>query len=83
MKVSMKKLWIVLLMFLSVSVGIAQNDLVETVRGVVVSGDPTHELIQATIYVEGSKPGIGTVTDEQGNFTFRVPVGERRFLVQD
>ena len=29
MKVSMKKLWIVLLMFLSVSVGIAQNDLVK------------------------------------------------------
>jgi len=78
MKVSMKKLWIVLLMFLSVSVGIAQNDLVETVRGVVVSGDHTHELIQASIYVEGSEPGIGTITDEQGNFTFSVPVGRQK-----
>ncbi|HOD27503.1 MAG TPA: TonB-dependent receptor [Bacteroidales bacterium] len=79
MMLGIKKIWMLsLLMFLSVSVSVAQNDLAETVRGVVVSGDPTHELIQATIYVEGSKPGIGTVTDEQGNFTFRVPVGRQK-----
>jgi hypothetical protein len=79
MMLSIKKIWMLsLLIFLSVSVSVAQNDLAETVRGVVVSGDPTHELIQATIYVEGSEPGIGTVTDEQGNFTFRVPVGRQK-----
>ena len=65
-------------MFLSVSAGVAQNNFRETVRGVVVSGDPAHELIQASIYVEGSDPGIGTVTDEQGNFTFSVPVGRQK-----
>ncbi|HPX34893.1 MAG TPA: carboxypeptidase-like regulatory domain-containing protein [Bacteroidales bacterium] len=75
----MKKLWILLfLMLLSVSAGVAQNNFRETVRGVVISGDPAHELIQASIYVEGSDPGIGTVTDEQGNFTFSVPVGRQK-----
>ena len=65
-------------MILSVSVGVAQNGLVETVRGVIVSGDPTQELVQASIYVEGSDPAIGTITDEHGNFTFSVPVGRQR-----
>lgn len=75
----MKKSWILLfLMLLSVSAGVAQDGFRETVRGVVVSGDPAHELIQASIYVEGSDPGIGTVTDEQGNFTFSVPVGRQK-----
>ncbi len=74
----MKKLYISLFMFLSASVSIAQNDFVETVRGIVVSGDPTQELIQASVYVEGSDPIIGTVTDEQGNFSFSVPAGRHK-----
>jgi len=68
-------------MFLSVSVGIAQEKFVETVRGVVVSGDPAHELVQASIYVVGSNPAIGTVTDEQGNFAFRVPAGRQKLRI--
>ena len=74
----MKKLCVSLLIILSVSVSIAQNGLVETVRGVVVSGDPNHELIQTSIYVEGSNPPLGTVTDESGNFTFSVPIGRQK-----
>ncbi len=70
-----------LFMFLSVSVGIAQEKFVETVRGVVVSGDPAHELVQASIYVVGSNPAIGTVTDEQGNFAFRVPAGRQKLRI--
>jgi hypothetical protein len=77
----MKKLWILLVIFLSVSVSMAQEKFVETVRGVVVSGDPAHELIQASIYVVGSNPSIGTVTDEQGNFAFRVPVGRQKLRI--
>ena len=77
----MKKLWILLFMFLSVSVGIAQKNFVETVRGVVVSGDPAHNLIQASIYVVGSDPAIGTVTDEQGNFAFSVPTGRQKLRI--
>ena len=74
----MQKFCVSLFMILSVSVGVAQNGLVETVRGVIVSGDPTQELVQASIYVEGSDPAIGTITDEHGNFTFSVPVGRQR-----
>jgi len=68
----------------------AQENFMETVRGVVVSGDPGHELIQASIYVVGSNPTIGTVTDKQGNFAFRVPAGRQKlrfnsvgFLMQE
>jgi len=77
----MKKLCVLLLLFLSVSVSRAQNGLVETVRGKVVSGDPNNELVQAAIHVEGSEPVIGTVTDEEGNFSFKVPVGRQRLIV--
>lgn len=74
----MKKLYVLFFIFLSVSAGIAQNGLVETVRGKVISGDPTQELIQASVYLVGSEPAIGTVTDEQGNFAFSVPVGRQK-----
>ena len=70
----MKRLWLFLVLSLVVSVGFAQNGFVETVRGVVLSADPTSELVQASIYVVGSEPAIGTVTDEEGNFTFSVPL---------
>ncbi len=81
MMFDMKRWWVMLFMFLSVSVGIAQEKFVETVRGVVVSGDPAHELVQASIYVVGSNPAIGTVTDEQGNFAFRVPAGRQKLRI--
>ena len=76
----MKQLWFILFIFLPVSAGIAQNNLAETVRGNVVSGDPAQELIQASIFVEGSEPALGTVTDEHGNFAFSVPVGRHKLL---
>jgi len=77
----MKKLCVLLLLCLSASVSSAQSGLVETVRGKVVSGDPNNELVQAAIHVEGSDPVIGTVTDEAGNFSFKVPVGRQRLIV--
>ena len=64
-------------MILSVSVGVAQNGLVETVRGVIVSGDPTQSWFKLP-YMLRSDPAIGTITDEHGNFTFSVPVGRQR-----
>ncbi|MGI5847438.1 MAG: carboxypeptidase-like regulatory domain-containing protein [Candidatus Cryptobacteroides sp.] len=76
----MKQLWFMLFIFLPVSAGIAQDNLVETVRGKVVSGDPAQELIQASIFVEESEPALGTVTDEHGNFAFSVPVGRQKLL---
>jgi hypothetical protein len=77
----MKKLCVLLLLVLSASVSSAQSGLVGTVRGKVVSGDPNNELVQAAIHVEGSDPVIGTVTDETGSFSFKVPVGRQRLIV--
>jgi len=77
----MKKIFLLSLLLLLAFVCFAQNGLVETVRGKVVSGDPNTELIQASIIVEGSDPLIGTVTDEQGVFAFKVPVGRQRLVI--
>jgi outer membrane receptor protein involved in Fe transport len=74
----MKRLWLSILISLSVSAVIAQNDLMEIVRGEVLSADPTVELFQVSVYVEGSDPVIGTVTGEDGHFAFSVPVGRQR-----
>lgn len=73
-----KRLWLSILVSLSVMAAIAQNDLTETVRGEVISADPTVELFQVSVYVEGSDPVIGTITDEDGHFAFSVPVGRQR-----
>ena len=77
----MRKLYLMLFLLLSASVSRSQNVFVETVRGKVVSGDPNNELIQAAIYVDGSEPIIGTVTDETGCFSFKVPVGRQRLII--
>ena len=74
----MKRIVVLLLLILSASVSTAQNLLVGTVRGKVVSGDPNSDLLQTAIVVEGSDPVIGTITDELGNFSFIVPVGRRK-----
>ena len=74
----MKKLCVLLIMMLSVSVGIAQNDLAEIVRGKVSPANATQEFTQATVYVVGSRTVIKTVTDEQGDFAFKVPVGRQK-----
>ena len=75
---SMKRIVVLLLLILSASVSTAQNLLVGSVRGKVVSGDPNIDLFQTAIYVEGSDPVIGTITDEHGNFSFSVPVGRQK-----
>jgi hypothetical protein len=77
----MKKLCVLLIMILSVSVAIAQNDLVETVRGKISPANTIQEFSQATVYVVGSRPVIRTVTDEQGDFAFKVPVGRQKLRV--
>ncbi len=74
----MKRIVVLLLLILSASVSMAQNLLVGTVRGKIVSGDPNIDLFQTAIYVEGSDPVIGTITDEHGNFSFSVPVGRQK-----
>ncbi len=74
----MKRIVVLLLLILSASVSMAQNLLVGTVRGKIVSGDPNIDLFQTAIYVEGSDPVIGTITDELGNFSFSVPVGRQK-----
>jgi hypothetical protein len=53
----------------------AQN-IQQTIRGTIVDQDSQMPLIGATIFVVGSNPVIGAVTDVQGNFRLtNVPVG--------
>src|SRR5689334_4450474 len=48
----------------------------QTVRGTIVDKDSQMPLIGAAVYVVGSNPAIGAVTDIDGNFRLlNVPVG--------
>lgn len=59
----------------------AQTELIETVRGKVESANPDSEVFQATIYVKNSDPAIGTVTNDNNEFSMSVPVGRQTLVV--
>ncbi|HPL04537.1 MAG TPA: TonB-dependent receptor [Bacteroidales bacterium] len=56
---------------------IAQDQLTQTVRGSVTSIDPESEIFNASIFVVGSDPLIGTTTDQNNEFSFKVPTGRQ------
>lgn len=56
---------------------IAQDQLTQTVRGSVTSIDPESEIFNASIFVIGSDPLIGTTTDQNNEFSFQVPTGRQ------
>ncbi|MCG8701820.1 MAG: carboxypeptidase-like regulatory domain-containing protein, partial [Bacteroidales bacterium] len=50
--------------------------LTQTIRGSVVDIDSKSPLVGVTLYIEGSDPVVGTITDNHGNFKFmNLPVG--------
>jgi hypothetical protein len=54
----------------------AGQNIQQTIRGTIVDQDSQIPLIGATIFVVGSNPIIGTVTDIDGNFRLtNVPIG--------
>lgn len=70
-----------LLVLLATFSALAQNGLTETVRGKIESANPDSEVFQATIYVKNSDPAIGTVSNENNEFSMQVPVGRQTLTV--
>src|SRR5687768_34664 len=70
----MRLLTLTLLTFLSVHLYAQQ--ITQTVRGKIVDQDSQIPLIGATIFIVGSNPVLGSVTDVDGNFRITgVPIG--------
>ena len=73
-----KKLsFVLMLLFLSVGVAIAQT----TVSGTVFSADDNEPLMGANILVEGTQ--TRAITDLDGNFTLKDKTGSIRVSLQD
>lgn len=72
------KQFIILLLALLVGSSLpAQDVLYRTVRGTVTSSDPQNKIFNASIYVKGSDPAIGAVTNEGNEFSLQVPTGRQ------
>lgn len=71
----MKSLFTSLVFVLIASTAFAQN-IQQTIRGTIVDQDSQMPLIGATVFVVGSNPIIGAVTDIDGHFRLsNVPIG--------
>jgi hypothetical protein len=80
----MKKLcyvaWGIIMLFLSVNLN-AQEVITQNVRGTISDIDSKQPLVGVTLYVKDSEPIIGTVTDIEGNFTFKdLPIGRHTIV---
>ena len=59
------------------------QDLTQTIRGKVLDRDSKIPLTGVTLYIDGSNPVTGTVTDLAGDFRFdELPVGRYDIIVQ-
>lgn len=77
----MKQGAFVLLLWLAALALPAQETLTETVRGKVESANPESEIINAAIYVKNSDPAVGAVTDDNNEFSIKVPAGRQTLQV--
>lgn len=77
----MKRVAFVLILWLAVYALSAQKIFTETVRGKVESASPDSEIINAAIYVRNSDPAIGAVTNNDSEFSIKVPVGRQTLQV--
>ena len=73
----MKTLIILLFTFFLAHYAIAQKQFTQTVRGTVTSTDPESNIFSASVLVLGSDPLIGTITDENNEFSLNVPTGRQ------
>jgi hypothetical protein len=81
MKLKLLKIAIGMLLSIVYLNGNAQT-LKQTIRGRVVDKDTETPLIGVTLYIENSSPLIGTITDEDGFFSFSaLPIGRYNVVV--
>lgn len=69
----MKKFALLLICFCSAIVSNAQ--LTQIVRGKIIDKESKSPLIGANVIILNSDPILGTVTDIDGNFSFKAPIG--------
>lgn len=63
---------------LFLSTPLLAQQLTQTIRGTVIDADTREALIGAEVFIPGSEPLIGTITDIDGNFILEnVPVGRQ------
>ena len=70
-----------IILITSVSIIQAQK-LTQSIRGNVKDLDSKTPLTGVTLYMEGTNPVVGTITDENGNFAFKeLPIGRYNIVV--
>ncbi len=79
---TMKKIFLsILIILLSISI-YSQNEYTQTIRGKVIDKHSQMPLPGATIILLNSKPQIGTITENDGEFKFQnIPIGRRGIVV--
>ncbi|MFH2095064.1 MAG: carboxypeptidase-like regulatory domain-containing protein, partial [Bacteroidota bacterium] len=66
----------VLLVVLLISIQAIGQELTQTVRGTVTDKNSEQPLPGVNVFIPGSNPVVGTITDENGAFSFeKIPVG--------
>jgi len=78
-----KKIWFLIAILLIAGLQLpAQQPLTQTIRGKVIDRDSRAGLPGANVVLVGSKPPLGTATDNDGNFILKnVPVGRQSLKV--
>jgi hypothetical protein len=78
----MKKVLIVLLVLNSLTLSMFAQKLSQSISGQVIDKQSQQSLPGATVYIPGTQPIIGTMTDEKGYFKLtNVPVGRINIVV--
>lgn len=67
---------VAIMVWLYAGTSLYAQSLTQTIRGTVVDTDSRTPLIGVTLYIDGSDPIIGTITNNSGNFQFNdLPIG--------
>lgn len=78
----MKKLFILLVIFLYSVSAFAQNNYTQNIRGVIIDKHSQVTLPGASVILLNSEPLIGTVSDDNGSFKLEnIPVGRQEISV--
>lgn len=74
----MKYTFVFTFLFISFSIS---AQITQTLKGTILDNESKIPLVGATVYIPGSSPVIGTVSDADGRFRLTVPVGRATIKV--